>query len=252
MRIQSTVAPGTRTIRPRLDTVPSEADGALHGAGSLPDRPPPSKIDSRVTMAFDPDRAEARIVRDLRAEILAKVPEQPRLRPWTVALVALDAGSDVGVIAANLAVSFALLDQRTIVIEADFAGPVQASLFCIDADVGLVDVFQSAPQIDNAIYPTAIDNLEVVPLGESSGVNNVDAVAKKSLVETLDVVLRHANIVIIPTSGLSIGSLSSVLADVDLVVPVARRAHTKMRDLKGFVTMAEAQGINTCGIVLSN
>jgi Mrp family chromosome partitioning ATPase len=203
-------------------------------------------------MAFDPDRAEARIVRDLRAEILSKVPDQPRLRPWSIALVALDPGSDVGVIAANLAVSFALLDRRTMIIEADFSGPLQSELFCIDADVGLVNVFQDPAQVDRAIYRTAIDRLEVVPLGSGDIVSNVDAVARKSLIESLDVLLRQADVVIIPTSGLSTGSLATALADVDLVVPVARRAKTKMRDLKAFVAMTEAQGVNTCGIVLSN
>lgn len=248
MRIQSTAAPGARTVRPRLDPV----EGGLRAPPTDTDRTQPTRIDARVTMAFDPDRADARIVRDLRAEILAKTTDQLRPRPWSVALVALDPGSDVGVIAANLAVSFALLDRRTLIIEADFDGAMQAELFCIDAEVGMVDALQYPEKIDRAVYRTAIDQLEVVPLGTGEGGNNIDTVARKSLVESLDLLLRHSSIVIIPTSGLSTGSLATALADVDLVVPVARRGKTKMRDLKGFVAMAEAQGIETCGIALSN
>lgn len=253
MRIQSTAAQGARPVENLIIPAAGSGPADLPILDRGPPRADPGRIDTRVTMAFDPERAEARIVRELRAEILAKLPDQPRAgRPWSIALFALDPGSDLGIIAANLAVSFALMDQRTMIIEADFAQPIQADLFCVEAEVGLMDVFQHNAPIDSALYQTAIAHLDVVPLGHGQGDSSIDALANKSLVEAFSVLLRQANVVVIPTSGVSIGALASVLADVDLIIPVARRGRTKMRDLKTFVAMTEDQGIASCGIVLSN
>ena len=67
--------------------------------------------------------------------------------------------------AANLAVSFAQLGHRVLIIDADLRRPSLGRMFDLTGHPGLTDILAHGRAWKDAVYPTELDNLQVLPTG---------------------------------------------------------------------------------------
>lgn len=92
----------------------------------------PSK---QIILAHQPDHAHSETVRSLRTELLL------RCKGWrgagVMALLSPCRGEGRSLLAAELAISFAQLERRTLLVDADLRNPTQHRLFSADNDIGL-------------------------------------------------------------------------------------------------------------------
>ena len=168
-----------------------------------------------------------------------------------VALVAVDSGSNMPVIAANLAASMAQLDRETLIVDADFARPMQHELLCVPNERGLGTILAGQSRTAGTMLPTAVRGLAVMPAGLIDDAVR-DAIEQRPLLEVLEQGTLRADVIIVPISGRSDQALATILTHFDAVVPIVRRGRTLLRRLTSLVDALAAKGLPVCGVVLSD
>jgi polysaccharide biosynthesis transport protein len=83
----------------------------------------------------------------------------------TVLIASPAAGDGKSTTAANLAISFAQAGNRTLLIDCDLREPVQHLIFDVDPDGGLSGVVGSESKLRDAIKPTRVPGLYLLPCG---------------------------------------------------------------------------------------
>jgi protein-tyrosine kinase len=107
-----------------------------------------SALSPELIAAYLPDGARAEELRTLRSELLLR---------WfgrgnkVIAVVEARQGHGCSVLAANLAVTFAQLGERTLLIDADLRAPVQHTLFGFKPEYGLVDFIRGRENLESAL-----------------------------------------------------------------------------------------------------
>jgi tyrosine-protein kinase Etk/Wzc len=69
---------------------------------------------------------------------------------------------------ANLGISFAEMDKRTIIVDADLRRPRQHKLFGVGKEPGLTDYLVGTASLEDVILPTEVDHLSLIPAGRGS------------------------------------------------------------------------------------
>jgi protein-tyrosine kinase len=125
--------------------------------------PDGSEFSPWLVTATNPHCAQSEAYRALRSQLLVRW-FADRNRSLAVTSCRRRQGSSV--LAANLAILFAQLGERTLLIDANLRNPTQTQLFGQTADVGLTDVLTGRCNADDAISPVAgFDSLFVLPGG---------------------------------------------------------------------------------------
>jgi succinoglycan biosynthesis transport protein ExoP len=65
----------------------------------------------------------------------------------------------------NLAIAMAKAGQRVVLVDADLRRPTQHKVFELDVKAGLSNLMAGTADLAAVIYPTAIENLDVIPAG---------------------------------------------------------------------------------------
>jgi chain length determinant protein tyrosine kinase EpsG len=107
--------------------------------------PGESALSPKLIAAYRPDSKRAEELRTLRSELVLR---------WfgrgnsVLAVVEARQGHGCSVLAANLAVTFAQLGERTLLIDADLRAPTQHALFGLTPKYGLVDFLKGREALD--------------------------------------------------------------------------------------------------------
>lgn len=128
-------------------------------------------------------------------------------------------------ITTNLGTVLGLAGQRTLLVDADFYGAgLTRTLEIPDDTPGFTDVCQGDVALDDAIRPTEVDALSVLPVGTTRE-TGPELVAAASIRDTLDLLQEAADYVFIdctPMSGFGTAASLAPLVDLVLLVTVAR------------------------------
>lgn len=92
-----------------------------------------------ITLAHQPDHAYSEAVRTLRTELLLRC----RGTRGIIAVLSPSAGDGRSKLAAELAIAFAQLERRTLLVDADLRKPSLHRLFATDNELGLVQALTS-------------------------------------------------------------------------------------------------------------
>lgn len=104
----------------------------------------------RLILAHQPDHAHSETVRGLRTELLLRCKGQRGA--GMMALLSPCAGEGRSLLAAELAIAFAQLDRRTLLVDADMRNPTQHRLFATDNDIGLAQALtDGGPQLFHGV-----------------------------------------------------------------------------------------------------
>jgi chain length determinant protein tyrosine kinase EpsG len=138
---------------------------ALAKQFSLPYLPAGSTaIDREVVAAFDHTNELLESVRNLRNQIVMRaLTLEPPLR--SIAILGIERGVGRSFIAANLAISFAQLGTRTLLIDADLKNPRQHSLFRLNNRGGLSSVLARRTGLEVVCPVPGLPGFAVLPAG---------------------------------------------------------------------------------------
>lgn len=138
--------------------------------------------------------------------------------------------------AANLAVSFAFMDRRTVVVGMDIRKPKLNHIFGLSGKLpGMTQFLASPSSVDllSLCQPTAVSpNLYVLPSGAVPP-NPTELVARKSLEQAIDLLKQHFDYIILDTAPIGMVTDTRLIARVaDLSMYVCRAGYTHKNDFE--------------------
>jgi chain length determinant protein tyrosine kinase EpsG len=124
----------------------------------------PDGVSKELIAAWDPFHPVVEELRAVRTQLLIRW-YNPEAARRTLAITSAAAREGRSFVAANLAVVFSQLGQRTLLIDADFRAPRQQSIFNIPDRFGLSSALSGRADLSAAVPITGLTGLSVLPAG---------------------------------------------------------------------------------------
>jgi len=208
------------------------------------------RVDPLVVAAFDPADPYAAKIRTVRAKIraVAKEGDPAALR---LAVLAIDAGDEAAIMAANLAVVLAQMDGQTMLIDVDMGRPSLDRLFRIANKAGLAEQLMGSAALLPAAK-TAVEGLWLMTAGRASG-SAASLVTRGPLAETANGWgLRDTSMLFYLAERKGDQTpYGSILAGFDAVVIVARRGDTAIADMRRVIDDLDRHSVPIAGTVIA-
>lgn len=155
------------------------------------------------------------------------------------------------VVSSNLAISFAHMGARTLLMDTDLRRGRLHRLFGYRKSPGLSNVLLGEISLEEACRPTTHENLTVLSAGKhlETGTELMGSKKFHELMEQLRT--RYDRIVIDTPPVLGLSETSILQKYVDGVLFVIWSGHTPIRNMKAAIEMLQANGANFYGFVLN-
>jgi chain length determinant protein tyrosine kinase EpsG len=200
--------------------------------------------------AADPFSDQADAFRELRSRLLLEVlGERSRC---ALAVVSPDVGDGKTYLAANLAVAFSQLGERTLVIDADIRTPRQHTLLGVERGAGLSSVLAGFVVASGAVYPVpGLPSLYLMPAGAVPP-NPLELLQRPALGVLLREMLQKFEHVVLDTPAAIRGADSRVIsARCGATIVVARRRHSRLEPLEGLLAALGRGPSRLAGVVMN-
>jgi chain length determinant protein tyrosine kinase EpsG len=164
-----------------------------------------TRLDRTLVAAYRPDTPIVEQLRALRSQLVLRwfeaspVPNRVATTPRKV-LAIVSPGKQDGrsFIAANLAIVFTQLGERTLLIDADLRAPTQHNLFALGAGPGLSGMLSGRAGGEAIVRAPALRSLSILPAGPLPP-NPQELLSRSTFSDVLDIATRHHDIVLIDT-----------------------------------------------------
>ena len=207
-----------------------------------------SKLDRRLSALFQPDSAQAEALRSLRSELQLRYFNPQPHRALT--LVSAEDAAGSALTAANLAISFAQLGLRTLLIDSNLRRPQLNKLFDLpEHSPGLSDWLAER----TSVAPTAIDavrGLSVLPAGTRAP-NPQELLASKHFQERIGTLALRFDVTLISTTPMdSNRDAQLVAAQTGAALLLARTHITSTKALTAITSRLRELGVRLVGASL--
>lgn len=206
--------------------------------------------DSELVSAADPFSDQAEVFRELRTRLLLEVIGEGR-RP-AIAVVSPDVGDGKTYLAANLAVAFSQLGERTLLIDADIRTPRQHVLMRMGYRVGLSSVLAGFAEAPAALYPVGgAANLFLMPAGTVPP-NPGELLQRPAFAALIRDMLERFEHVVLDTPAAARGADSrAIAARSGVALVVARKGRSRMIALEALLGALERGPAQIAGVVMN-
>lgn len=232
-----------------LGTVPDFE--LVRGAEDLQQDPmalPPREEDAGLVLSKDPFSMITEAYRTLRTAILLSQSDSP---PKTILLTSAQPAEGKTTSSLNLSILFARLGARVLLVDADLRRPTCDRRLGIEAPRGLTHVLAGQESLMNVVYPTAVENMSLLPAGTIPP-NPTELLGSHSMQELLTEVSEDYDYVIVDASNALAINDAVVLAPfvdgVMLVVDAHRTPRALMQRTKKRLEQAHARML---GVILN-
>jgi protein-tyrosine kinase len=207
-----------------------------------------SALSPELVTAYQPDCARAEELRTLRSELVLR---------WfghgNRALAVVEARQEHGgsVLAANLAVTFAQLGERTLLIDANLRAPAQQALFGLKPDHGLVDFLKGRENLENAISKVpGFSTLSVICAGPLPP-NPQELLGRVSFGYLMESAPAKFDVVIVATPPmLQCADAQLIAARTGAAVLSTKRHGTRLIDAMRVKSYLEAADVQLLGAII--
>lgn len=160
-------------------------------------------------------------------------------------------GDGKSTLTANLAVCIAQSGKKVLLIDADLRKPRQHKIFGIKADMGLASVIADQTEWKDAVQPTAVPGLSLLPSGKLPS-NPAELVTSHRFKELLEVVRSEYDFILVDTPPLLAVSDPSIVApQVDGVLLVLRIVKNGRPAAERCREVLVTLGANLLGVVVN-
>lgn len=195
----------------------------------------------------DPTSQAAEAYRRLRVNLMSAGREVP-LR--TVLVAATGAADDKAAVVANLAVTYAKVGKRVILVDCDLRHPAQHMLFGLDNAVGVTTALQ-----DDKLLPlqaSGVPGLQVLTSGPVVPVPS-DLLASPEMGRLLARLLEEVDVVLLDAPPVTLATDAAELAlQVDGVLLTVAAGQTKRDDARRAKELLTQVGARVVGVTLVN
>ena len=207
-----------------------------------------STLSPELITAYQPASARAEELRTLRSELgLGWFGRGNR----ALAIVEARAGDGSGVLAANLAVAFAQLGERTLLIDGNLRAPSQEKLFGLKSDVGLAEFIKGRGNLDSAAVKVPGFSCLSVMFAGALPPNPQELLGHVSFAYLMETATAKYGIVIVDTPPmLQCADARLIAARTGGAVLATRRHETRLTEVVRIKSQLEAAGVTLLGAVV--
>ena len=209
-------------------------------------------ISEEVVAAFKPFSPIVEQLRALRSQLMLRWFDA-EVGHKVLAVVSAGRGEGRSFTAANLAVVFSQLGERTLLIDADLRFPRQHELFRLENKIGLSSLLAGRAELGEAVIriPGLVD-LSVLPAGAIPP-NPQELLARPVFNALMATAAGQYDIVVVDTpAGSETADSQAIAARTRGAVVVARKDISSAPALQAFVTSLQHSGVAVVGAVLNN
>jgi len=212
--------------------------------------PGDSSVSQEVVAAFKPFSASVEQLRALRSQLMLRC-LNPDNEDRSLAIVSPEKGEGRSYIAANLAVVFSQLGERTLLIDADLRRPRQHQIFCLGNPPGLSAILSGRAEPENVIsrIPNLL-GLSVLPAGAVPP-NPQELLGRPAFSALLQYCRQHYDVVLIDTPAGRTSDAETIAAKASAALAVGRKNITAIGNLQEMVTSIRRSGTPVVGAVLN-
>jgi protein-tyrosine kinase len=208
-------------------------------------------LSDELVAAYQPFSPRVEQLRAIRSQLMLRWFDKTEQRQ-VLTVVGADTGAGRSYLAANLAIVFSQLGERTLLIDADMRNPRQHELFLLQNKVGLSTVLSGRSRDEAIIRITDLAGLYVLPAGPIPP-NPLELLSRMNLDEFLIHARASFDVVIIDTPSLSIGEDAAMIASrTGSVLAVARSGSTRVSAFNDMVQGFTEAGVAVVGSVLND
>lgn len=208
-------------------------------------------LSDELIAAYQPFSARVEELRAVRSQLMLRWFDKTEQRQ-VLTIVGTERGEGRSHLAANLAVVFSQLGERTLLIDADMRLPRQHELFLLQNKVGLSTVLSGRSRDEAIIRITDLAGLYVLPAGPVPP-NPLELLSRLNFDEFLIHVRATFDVVIIDTPALSVGEDAAMIAvRTGAALAVARTAQTRVNAFNDMVQGLMSAGVAVVGSVLND
>ena len=157
----------------------------------------PDGVSKELIAAWDPFHPVVEELRAVRTQLLIRW-YNPEAGRRTLAIVSPRSREGRSFIAANLAVTFSQLGQRTLLIDADFRAPRQQAIFNVPDRFGLSSVLSGRADLSAAVPVSGLAGLAILPSGPLPP-NPLELLSRPQFAATLGRAQADYDVVLIDT-----------------------------------------------------
>ena len=207
-----------------------------------------SKLDHRLSALFQPDSRQAEALRNLRSELMLRY-FNPKPHS-SLTLISAEDAQGSALTAANLAVSFAQLGLRTLLVDTNLRAPQLNTVFNLPENLpGLSDWIANRTSVA-PINIDAVRSLWVLPAGTRAP-NPQELLSGKHYQELLDALTQGFDITLLSTAPMdSNRDAQIVAAQSGAALLLVRQHQTKTRTLSAICQRLRELGVRLLGSAL--
>lgn len=200
----------------------------------------------KITQAFDAHSPFAESIRSLRSQLIQRwfdgTPGQT-----TLAVTSVDRGDGKSFITASLAVAFAQLGERTLVVDCDMRHATQHEVFGVRNRYGLSGVLSGRASLEEIYTLPGIPNLSVLASGPLPP-NPLELLSRPAFAQLLNVLSSRYNAVLIDTPSAQEASDAQVVAQrARGCLIVGRKDRTRSKEIAQLAGVLSNSGIEILG-----
>ncbi len=190
------------------------------------------KADSTIVVAENKNGVMEEVFRNVRTNIQYMLQDDEKV----VLVTSTTPGEGKSFTAANLAVSFAFMERKTLIVGMDIRKPALNKIFSLPKDsLGITRYLASPKGVDvlslccqSAVSP----NLYVLPVGDIPP-NPTELVARRSLDEAFGILRRHFDYIIIDSAPIGVVTDTRLISRVaDICLYICRADFTRKGDFE--------------------
>ncbi len=212
------------TVMATIPYIEPEQTNGVFNKVRLNGDPEAKSVNQRLITHLKPRSPISEAYRTLRTNILFSKPDQP-----IKVILVTSSGPKEGksTTAANLAITFAQMGNKTLLIDADLRRPIQHRLFGFDKEIGLTNVLISDKSMQQAIHSVdGLPNLYLLNCGVLPP-NPAELLGSRAMRELLLKARTEFNMVLIDTPPtLAVTDASILATSVDAVLLLIRSGVT--------------------------
>lgn len=210
-----------------------------------------SAVSEELVAAYLPSNPQVESLRGLRSQLILRWFD---VDPANKALTIVSAERKEGrsFIAANLAVVFSQLGERTLLIDADLRHPRQHLLFGLDGQVGLTTMLSERAGMEALQRIPSLSNLSVLPAGALAP-NPSELLARPFLPMLLQQLSHSFDVILLDSSASSETADAQILAvRAGAALIVARKNAARMWRVQGISAQVAEARATIVGAVLNS
>jgi receptor protein-tyrosine kinase len=213
--------------------------------------PGEANVSHELVAAYAPFARSVETLRALRSQLLLRwFGTAPRRK--ALAIVSPGRSEGRSYLAANLAIVFSQLGERTLLIDADLRRPRQHELFRLSNQQGLSSMLAGRTERDAMQRVPAFVDLSVLTAGATPP-NPVELLGRPSFSQTLERLADEFDVIILDTAaGAESADAQAVAVKAGAALVIAREDHTRVREADELLTRLSAANAQLVGMVLTS